>query len=48
MFWDKDLSIWQNIVVNFTLKRAIKEVLQGKSIEWKEFFRRLNVERKMR
>ncbi len=41
MFWDKDLSILQNIVVNFKLKKALKEVKQGKTREWKEVFKEL-------
>jgi len=41
MFWDKDLSIWQNIVVNFRLKKALKEVREGKTKEWKEVLKEL-------
>lgn len=41
MFWDKDLSIWQNIIVNFRLKKALKEVREGKTKGWKEVFSEL-------
>ncbi|GAH82507.1 unnamed protein product [marine sediment metagenome] len=41
MFWDKDFSVWQNIVINFTLKRAIKEVLEGKIKSWEQVMREL-------
>jgi len=41
MFWDKDFSIWQNIVINFKLKKALREVRQGKTKSWKEIFKGL-------
>ena len=45
MIWEKDLSIWQNIVVNFRLKKALKEVREGKTREWKEVFKDLRDKR---
>ena len=43
MFWDKDLSIWQNIVVNFSLKWQFRQMAKGKwkGKEWREVFKDL-------
>lgn len=46
MFWDKDFSIWQNIVINFKLKKALREVRQGKTKEWKEVYKELKKDSK--
>lgn len=43
MFWDNDLSVWQNIIVNFSLRRQFRQIAKGKwkGREWKEVFKEL-------